>query len=275
MELEKMFPDVDPIDEKDVFDALKDPLLQSITEFVAYMRSKNSENLELEIRVGSFASDQTFHPGYSHVPLMRRMTKRLETNCSKLNSWTALPQISFLSGEYLNNIRKRVAPQQIPIIIQKRKLAKIDISSDRLMGLRVSLSEEIPVAASKLLDAQNKEQEPIQVRCIYRASFQQKIHFNNKFSVLVQYDISKVSTGAPNKLECTKTPAQYHCEVELKDKLIKLGNPDEERIQNQCIAYALLQCAKTFLGTHKMVNGEISERLNQPLLTMISSSSIK
>ena len=269
--LMNFLPDLDPLDEKDVIS--NDPILISITELVAFVRSKKSEHLELEIRVGTFGQDNTFHPGYSHIGLIRRMITRLKNNCAKLKSWTTLNEVAFLNTEFPNNVRKRVGLTPIPIIVKKEKLSKIDIGSDRMMlGLRVSLSRETPVLGSSLVDNEGKELAPSSIRYIHRASFIQKIHFTNTFSVSVQFDISKVSQSAPNKLECTKTPAQYHCEVELLDKLTSLNNPEEEIIQNQYIAYALLQAAKTFLGTHKIIVGEVPERLTQPNLVILSKS---
>jgi hypothetical protein len=72
-------------------------------------------------------------------------------------------------------------------------------------------------------------------------------------------------------MECTKFPAQYHCEVELVDKLHKLANQEEEYKQNQIIAYTLAQCGKSLLGSYRL--GETSEKLEPPRLNMISEYS--
>ncbi len=269
MDPEPFFPERQE-NEKDLLDCLKDPVFNALYDLVSYVRNHNSENLELEIRVGLFGQDNTFNPGYSHVALMRRMMIRLENNCSKLKNWTHLGEIQYLNSEFPNNIRKRTAPQTKPIIIEKKNIAKIDLSSTRIMGLRVSLSSEIPVIDLKRVTECEKN-DPISLRIVRRASFIEKISFDN-FSVSFQYDISKVSSAARNKIECTKTPATYHCEIELKDKLLKIGNEEEEQRQNKLIAFTFLNNAKVFLGTHKLMPGDTSERLCQPSLSIISQN---
>jgi hypothetical protein len=256
--------------EKDLLDCLKDPVLNAVCDLVAYVRNHNTEPLELEIRVGLFGQDNTFNPGYSHVALMRRMMVRLQNNCAKLKNWTKLDELKFLTSEFPNNVRKRTCPQTKPVLIEKKKLAKIDLSSNRIMGLRVCLSNEIPITDSKVITDTEKT-EPISLRIVHRASFIEKVSFDN-FSVSFQYDISKISCTARNKIECTKTPATYHCEIELKDKLQKLGNEEEEKRQNKLIAFTFLNHAKTFLGTHKLIQGEVSEQLCQPCLSIISQT---
>jgi hypothetical protein len=256
--------------EQDLLDCLKDPIFISVCDLVCYLRNHNSEPLELEIRVGLFGQDNTFNPGYSHVALMKRMMLRLQNNCAKLKNWTKLDDFKFLTSEFPNNLRKRTCPQTTPILIEKKKLAKLDLSSNRIMGLRVCLSNEIPVTDSKRITECEKI-EPLSMRIVHRASFVEKVCFDN-FSVSFQYDISKVSSAARNKIECTKTPASYQCEIEIKDKLIKLGNEQEELRQNRLIAFTFLNNAKTFLGTHKLVSNDVSERLCQPSLAIISQT---
>jgi hypothetical protein len=267
MESELFFPEGNVGNDKDLLDCLKDPIFISVCDLVAYVRNHNSEHLELEIRVGIFGQDNTFNPGYSHVALMRRMMLRLQNNCAKLKNWTQLDDFKFVSSEFPNNLRKRTCPQTQPVLIEKIKLAKIDISSNRIMGLRVCLSSEIPVTDSKRVTECEKI-DAISKRIVHRASFVEKVSFDN-FSVSFQYDISKVSSAALNKIECTKTPATYQCEIEIKDKLLKLGNEEEEIRQNRLIAFTFLNNAKTFLGTHKLVSHDVSERLCQPSLAII------
>ncbi len=262
------FDDLQKFEEKDAIETTRDPIIRSLVALVDYTRSHNSEHLELELRVGTFGQDHSFTAGYSHVPVISKMMKRLKNNALKLKTWTDVGKAEFNSCEYPNNVRKRVPPNQI---ITKRKLAKIDIQSDRGMGLRVCLSSEIPVTDPQTLQDCDKN-EPISLRIIKRVSFVQKVCFANGFDFLVQYDISKVSQAAPNKLECTKNPACYHCELELKTALSKLLDPETEMRQNQMIAYGLLSCAKTFLGTHRIVENDVAERLPPPSLVILSQN---
>jgi hypothetical protein len=262
------FDELQHFEETHAVETARDPVIRSLAALVDFVRN-SPDQLELEIRVGAFGQDHSFTPGYSHVPVISKMMKRLRNNTLKLKTWTELAKVPiFNSGEYPNNVRKRVPLNQL---ITKRKLAKIDIQSDRGMGLRVCLSSEIPVTDPQVIQDCEKNA-PISLRIINRASFVQKISFSNGFEFSVQYDISKVSQPAANKLECTKNPACYHCEVELKTPLAKLGDAETELRQNQMIAYGLLSCAKTFLGTHRLVENDTSERLPPPSLVILSQT---
>lgn len=251
-----------------VLEGVNDPVLLRVTNLLEQARSQNSKHLEVEVRIGTFSEANHFVAGYNNVALSGKLLSRLRKNGSQKSNWTTLNQQTSLNAEYPGNIRKRVTPpNKVPSICVKRKLATIDLGSDRVFGFRVCLSEEKPVELSKSLESS----EPLSVRYCERASFTQRLEVGTNFFVNLQYDISKVTVPSKDKKECTKLPAEYHCEVELMDKLFTMGNPEEERRQSMMIAYAMLHQAKALLGTHRF-NGETFEPLPRPTLHLIAHS---
>jgi hypothetical protein len=230
------------------------------------MRSKNSEHLELEIRLGTFSQDHHFTPGFHHTQrqIIQKALDRFRTNGTKLKDWTTLPELNYIVSEYGDNIRTIVNPGSPLKTQKKKKLVTLDLTTDRSHGFRICLSEEMDLTEHTHPDifTMIKKQAPLSVRFVQRASFLTRIPMDTS-DLRVQYDISKVSTGA-NKLECTKQPASYHCEIELKGHLHKLGNEEQEVYDNQFIANQLLCYAKALLGSYRKDDKNVYHALPQP-----------
>ena len=268
---------------QEIIDHLNDSILIKMTDMLELQRSQNSNTVELEIRIGLFNEGNVFIPGYNNITPIKRLIARLKNNGQQKNNWTTLDPVQFMDAIF-GDVRKRIIPGNAPILCVKKKISTLDIGSDRIFGFRVSLSDEKVPTVDDIVRAFPKKtltsmqeclkelsnEPPALIRYAQRQSFVQKIDFKNGFVVNLRYDISKVSC-AKSKMDLTRTPASYHCEIELLDKLFKFGNIEEERQQSKMIAYVMLSQAKALLGTHKN-QAEVYEVLPRPCLHFISQS---
>ena len=141
------------------------------------MRENSQKNLELEVRIGQFTSENDFISGYSaeFMSLITRMLKRLQKNTEVLKStWKMVePKYTMLRCEFDRGLRKTARPNFEEEYITKKRIGKIDILTDRQYHLRISLSEEtkVDMVKSHPMYEVVKKQAPKSLRYIQRASF--------------------------------------------------------------------------------------------------------
>lgn len=255
-----------PADGHDKPQETHDEVLQQVTEILEMARMKNSQFLEIELRLGRFATNNHFTPGYSCRDLANKLMCALAKNCQHKLGWTEIKKHQFMTATFPKNIRKRTHILKPPEIVRKNKITTLDIGSDREYGLRLAVSEEIPIR-----DNFYDTEEPMNLRITERASFIQTLKLSPLLEVTFQYDISKTSTKGATKMDLTKNPSEYHCEIELIGNLVPLANKTEQRKQSQLIAAALLSCGRELFGNFRLTDNGL-ERLPTPALHFIKIS---
>lgn len=239
--------------------ASRDRVRDSVVRMIQYMRANHTQNMELEIRVGKFSTDNCFHPGFSadHRILINRMGNRMHKNTihpEMKHLWSSTPQSLVMRCEYEKGVRKTVKPNHEEEIIVKQRIGKIDITTDREYHLRFSLSRETKINLTPkhhLFNTVNQGP-PLSVRYLMRSTFTEKIPSVTKDpedDFCLQWDISKVSERAATKEKSTKSPCTFHCEIELKSQLKPLADKAKEEQQDQLLADLLLARARAVLGT--------------------------
>lgn len=252
-----------------------DNVFGSVVKMVEYVRERHKEDIEMELRIGQFTNNGEFFPGYQHQnkAVISRLLKRLEKNSKDINTWENVKQYVFIRAEYPNGIRQTCIPKQenSKTFSIKKRLGKVDISTDRIYDLRFSLCRETPVQISKdhAIHEMVKKNKPESVRVMQRASFTEEIPMGD-YKFKLQYDISKVSKQSQTKLSCTKYPCTYHCEIELLGKLLPLSDKDEENRQNEFIARSFISRGKALLGTFTLTPSGLVE-LPQPKLYLLNN----
>ena len=235
----------------------RDPVKQNILTMLKFMRTHHKENLELEIRVGQFNSSNEFHPGYTqeHRQLSKKLAIRMEKNSQHptlSQTWEMVPKYIMMRCEYEQGVRKTCIPGRNEEFMTKKRVGKLDLTTDRQYQIRLALSRETKVNLTKghHMYERVKRGPPISVRYLQRGSFMEKLSGPHGNEFCFQWDISKVSTEAPNKNRATKHPCSYHCEVELKSKLKPLADKVTEQEEDLWLADHILARARVLLGTH-------------------------
>lgn len=255
-----------------------DQLKQALIRMIQHIRDNPDKNIELEVRVGQFTSENNFKAGYSHehLKLIYRMLQRLTKNTKHeelKKTWTKEPEYMMMRCEYPDDLRKTCRPPFPEEYMIKKKYEKIDVLTDRQYHLRFSLSDEQKndITKNPTLYESIKQNPPTSVRYIYKHCFQEivpactdikdaKDTGNTKDAkdtkeetIIFHWEISKVSDPAPNKKKSTETPCTYHCELELKTKLLPIQNETEAMLKNTLLADLILSRAKALLGTTYIV----------------------
>jgi hypothetical protein len=252
-----------------------DPVLTAVVKMVAYVRDNPQNDIELELRIGQFVSSGTFFPGYQHQnrPVVKRLLSRLTTTCEKKTQWTGKKQYVFIRAEYPQGIRQTCIPKHTDkTLTMKKRLGKIDISTDRVYDLRFSLCRETCVQPKNdhAIYEMVRKNKPESVRVMQRASFVETVPFSKSSSIQLQYDISKVSEQSNSKMSCTKNPCSYHCEIELVSQLQPLKDKDQESKENEYIARVMLSRGKALLGSYTIV-ADTSVPLPPPKLFLLNN----
>ena len=250
-----------------------DNVLSSVCKMVQYVREHHNEDIELELRIGQFTVNGEFFPGYQYQnrSVISRLIQRMEKNCESMGEWENNKQYMFIRAEYPNSVRQTCVPNSPKVFTLKKRLGKVDISTDRIYDVRFSLCKETPIrlASNHAIHEMVKRDKPLSVRMIQRASFIETIKMGSS-SFKVQYDISKVSRQSNSKMTCTQHPCTYHCEIELIDSLTPMSDKLEEKRQNEFIAMSLISRGRALLGTHTITeNGLMS--LPQPKLFVLNN----
>jgi len=246
-----------------------DEVQESVVRMLQHIRENHKDDLELELRVGKFTSENEFVSGYTHdhMDLINRLLQRLKKNTEHSDykkTWTMEPKYLMMRCQFAKNIRKTCRPSYREEFLMKKLVGKIDIHTDRQYHLRASLIKEIQIDCNQSQYEYLKKTAPISVRYIQRASFQEVVPYigsQDLKEIVFQYDISKVSEAAPTKKKCTEIPCTYHCELELKTKLIPIPDKKVETQQNYLIADMLISRARALLGTSHLD----SEKVLRPL----------
>lgn len=200
-----------------------------------------SHRVEIEMRLGRFASDSRFQPGFGSRELANRLVASLQRNCAMKPGWSAIDPVMFQTGHYADDIRKRTT-NGIAEVIRKTRIAHLDIGSNREFGLRFALNEESPV-----MNHRADVDPPLLQSVTERASFIETLQLSPDFSIRVRYDISKQSQRKQTKIELEEDKADFHCEIELCDPL---HSEPKSLEKSRLIAMALLYIGRACMGTH-------------------------
>lgn len=249
-----------------------DSVKEAIIKVVAFMREHYKENLELEVRIGQFSSDNEFVAGIQHAHLKTnyQLKSRIEKNVAQLPGWTLNePMYTMMRCEYDGGVRRTCRNKKEDYIV-KRRLKKLDLLTDRPFHFRMSVSRETAInitPAHHMYETVTKKP-PLSVRYIQRISVTETIP-NPTNSVLgtkdnapfqFQWDLSKVSVSAGTKQQATKEPSVYHVEFELKTPLVPLEDKVLEASCNELLAKLITERIHSLSGTHIKKNINI---LNQ------------
>lgn len=250
---------------------------------------KDNDTLEMEVRVGKINSDLSFRAGYTHDCrcVISRLLSRLMENVKKYEyenernkRWTMEKQFVYLKSYYKYNGTTVIGiniPNQTEKYYIKRKNVVIDVQTTRPMDLRFSLNEEIPI----ILNRENDEKlfdlitrgHPNYVSMITRTSFFEHIEILGA-RLVFRYDISKVSDPSKTKMESSKKPCTYHCEIEIMNPVPKSTNLEHESQINSIIIDMFIKRACVLLGTHVKSKNE-SKKLELPKLVVINNKEIQ
>jgi len=241
-----------------------DKVKQSVIRMIKHLRQNSTKDMELEIRVGQFTSENDFQSGYAHehLKLINRMLQRLQKNTEHnelKHKWSMEPKYMMMRCEYPQGLRKTCRPSFPEEYLIKKRIGKIDVLTDRQYHLRFSLSEEqkIEITKNDSLYETVKQHPPLSVRYMQRANFVEKVPCpsgNPANLIEFKWEIAKVSSSASNKKKSTELPCTYHCEIELKTKLFPIQDPEEEDLKNSLLADLIIARAKSLLGTTYIEN---------------------
>lgn len=253
----------------------EDEIISFIVQMVNKTRQEE-KSLELELRVGQFTPSNKFIAGYhfNHRVVINRLIDRMSTVCEERENWANKKQYMFMRAAYPSGIRQTCIPNVQKTFSTKKVIEKLDLSSDRLYDLRISLSMEEPVNIKNNREIREmvKKRKPYSIRIIQRASFVETLPLDLEGGTFqLQFDISKVSPQAKNKLECTNQPCSYHCEIELLTPIAPSKSPEEELAQNRLIARSILARGRVLLGTHVLDEGGQSSRIQTAKVYMLNS----
>jgi hypothetical protein len=240
----------------------QDLLLENFVKLVQTARDNNAKEMRLEVCIGQFLTNGNFVPGYNHRfrHVINRLLKRLEKNCEDFDYWNDVKKHVFIRANYPKGVTQTCDPNKVnrSFIIQKC-VGSIDIRTSHPCDMRVKLSTETHVDPKKdsdicLLVRNNK---PDSVRMLQRASFTETVYIDELCSFQLQFNISKISEPGSDKISCTNHPCAYHCQVELKDKLIPLLDKKLELEHNIFIANSILDRSRALLGTYQNTDAGI------------------
>lgn len=257
-----------------------DPVHEAFVRMLKYARENHQENLEFEVRVGQFNNESEFLSGYTHdhVKLINRLMQRLQKNTTHdelKQTWHMSEKFVVMRCEYDKGIRKTCRPNFPEEYMMKKRVGKLDLMTNRQYHLRASLSKESPIDVQQPGYEYLKKSAPNSMRYISRASFLETVpyvgsHSNELPSIVFQYDISKVSESASTKKKCTESPCTYHCEIELKTKLIPIQDKNIENQHNSLIADLILARACALLGTSYLDSNQVLQPLPRAKLLLIN-----
>ncbi len=228
----------------------------AIVRTIQFLRNNKDDDIELEVRVGQYTSENEFISGYTaeHQKLVSRMIKRFQKSCEMNGErWRAESEkpISMMRSEYEKGIRMTSIPNRPTKYDMKQRIINLDIMTDRQFHLRTSLSKENKVDTAT--ENACKTQEPKSIRLMQRMTFYETVPGYGDFpTVVFAFDITKVSGNGRTKIESTKGDASYHCELELKTKLLPLEDKAKEASQDSLIGDMIIARARALLGTSYM-----------------------
>lgn len=222
----------------DVTAELKDDIISKMVNAIDCARATGSKHLEMEIRLGRFTQDHHFQPGYGSMNLANKLIDSLRKNCETKQGWTQVKPLQIITAQYKDDIRKRVIPGYPQEIIRKRKLATIDIGSNREYGFRFAISEELPVQ-----DHHCDRDPPLYLWISERVTFDYISPVDS--SIHLRFDISKTSQRGSNKLEACEKKADFHCEVEF------IESGASSSLTSFQIANILLSTARETMGNYR------------------------
>ena len=240
----------------------QDLLFENFVKLVQTTRDNNAKKMKLEVCIGQFMTNGNFVPGYNHCfrHVINRLLKRLEKNCEDLDCWNDVRKHVFIRAKYPNGVIQTCDPnkENRSFIIQKC-VDSIDVRTSHPCDLKVQLSTETPVDPQKDSDICYlvKNNKPDSVRMLQRASFTETVYIDETVSFQLQFNISKISEPGSDKFSCTTQPCVYHCQLELKDKLIPLLDKKLELEHNIFIAKSILDRSRALLGTYQNTDSGI------------------
>lgn len=248
-----------------------DRVREALCRMVQYLRKNHAENLEFEIRLGQFTTDNEFEPGYrhEHLSVVSRLRHRIEANTRdpRLSSqWkSAEPMYLMMRCEYDGGVRKTCRNREkdqpdTEEYILKRRMGKVDILSDRPYHFRASVSREtkLNITPAHHLYKTVTQNPPKSVRYVLRASFLETVpaiegttlgtEHNQPF--VFQWDISKVSDSGVTKKQATEGQCVYHCEFELRNKLVPVDDKEKEHQLNNLVVDLVVARMRALSGSH-------------------------
>lgn len=233
---------------------------------IQYVREHAQENIEFEVRLGQFTTENEFESGFQlkDMQLFVSLKNRIENNVKKLKQWKieATPYV-MMRCEYEGGVRKTCKDSQTTYMI-KRRLKKLDIRTDRPLHFRVSVSREtkLNINPSHYMYETVTKKPPKSVRYIHRMSFRESTYVQTeKDEITFQWDLSKVSPAEPTKKKTTEKPCTYHVEFELVTQLKRLESPEKEAESNEILANLIMERIRALSGTHtKEVKEDIPDK---------------
>lgn len=256
-----------------------DRVREALCRMVQYVRKNHADNLEFEVRIGQFTVDNEFEPGYryDHLPVVARLRARMENNTkdARLSSqWkVAEPMYKMIRCEYEGGVR-RTCRQREPDkpeseeYLMKRRMGKVDILTDRPYHFRASVSREtrLHITPSHHMYQTVTQNPPKSVRFVQRASFLETVPAlpgvvlgtENNQPFVFQWDLSKVSEPGPNKKAAAEGQCTYHCEFELRNKLIPVENKDHEAQLNNLLVDLVVARIRALSGSHIIEKGALN-----------------
>lgn len=219
-----------------------------------FEESKGSgDSVELEFRLGQHRNGN-FVSGFppDSQSAVKNLIRRLRYNaeCPDL-PWT-MKTSSFIVAQYEDGIRHICGLDKSEKFQRKEVLASVDFAANnRPYNLRLSLSREQDVCVP--VDDMRRKTPPKSVRIVLRHSFTETTDTGTVF----RYDISKVSPEGKDKMECSKKPCYYHCEVEYVSGTFSFDS--------------LWTRAISLLGSHRVYPDGRYEKLPKPELTVMKS----
>lgn len=244
----------------------KDSILYKIVQLVSKLRNNANDQIpfELECRIGQFTTQGKFVAGYeiSHKALISRLLAALKERTKLSTNWSQIDSYSFVRSNYSNHIRSTHfgnSSNKPTEYLCKKIINHIDLKTDnREYDVRFSLASEKPIQLkqeSQEIYNMITKNEPDRVCVGRRTSFLEIVNTNgnldvkNDFDFQLRYDISQISKAGRTKKEACEQPCDYHCEIEIYNKLQPLTNKTEEHKQDVYIAKVLLSRMSSLLGT--------------------------
>lgn len=272
-----------------------DRVREALYRMVECVRKRYTENVEFEMRLGMFTSENDFEPGfrYEHREVLARLRQRLENNTKDPRTsshWKLVePMYMMMRCEYENGVRKtcrsrgdKTASQDTEEYMIKRRIGKADILSDRPYHFRASVSREtkLHITPAHHLYKAVTQNPPKSVRYIQRVSFLETVpavpgvllgtEHNAPFTF--QWDISKVSESGNTKKQATEGQCTYHCEFELGNKLVAVEDKEQERQLNQLLVELVLARMRALAGSYTIEKGHFTSGTTAPVTATAAPS---
>ena len=248
-----------------------DRVREALCRMVQYLRRNHAENLEFEIRLGQFTVDNEFEPGYrhEHLQVVSRLRTRLENNTkhpSLSSCWKMTePMYLMIRCEYDGGVRKtcrnrdKDQPETEEYML-KRRMGKVDILTDRPYHFRASVSREtkLNITPAHHMYKTVTQNPPKSLRYVMRASFLETVPAlpgvflgtDGNLPFAFQWDISKVSESGVTKRQATEGHCSYHCEFELRNKLLPIDDKETESQLNNLLVELVVARIRALAGSH-------------------------